>query len=303
MLNINTAAVLAGNTVTLDAASISNTALTLTTAAANTTLFTEDVNVSNWTLAGATGVTLGDGVDLTVSNLFLTGVALVTILGNVGVLNETFTVNAATTTSTINLSTLITSTNISSITANAGNGGSVVTSGSALDATGDNDATRGKTTINLAGGVDTVRLQDLDVITGDGGVLGSTVNSLNTGFDRIAAVIGNDAQNAGFLESAAANTAITVGANSVLEVNSIVDQLVFVTAANARALAKGAFGDGAAADDSYYTVVMYGNGNAYVWGMNFDQQAAAGLDNFDGANLLGVITGVAANSLSAANFA
>lgn len=156
-------------------------------------------------------------------------------------------------------------------------------------------------TLNIsAGGADVITVTNAAIAAADG--VAVTVTGFGADDDFIS--LGGAT---GFQTITAAGATTTMGANGVIEINSSVGELLAPSNADAgaaEALIASAIGDATsftAGQDA--TVVLYGNGNAYIYQMDVTT-AGADLEVGDIViELVGTLTGVAADSLIGGNFA
>jgi len=288
----------AGDTVKLDANSVSAADPVVWVGDANTEFeFTEDFNASNWTVTAGdfAKINLAADVDLTVSEKFLS-TSITQVLGDPAG-TETFTVNLSAGNTNADLSNITTVTNLDKITVNGSAGNNTIT-------LGDTDTVRAITTIDISqGGQDTIVIDNAGVAANGNNQVTIAGFQAGAGGDILTLKIAGTAA-ATFQEVTAAGAAVTAAPNGVIEIHANVGQAVdFTATANGGAietLIANALGAAAAGS---YNVIIYGTGGAGIYQATFAAAADLAVTDVTALELIGVLQGVAADSLTSANFA
>lgn len=263
---IDMTALTSNRTVTLDDASISNAApVTLLGDATTDLTFTTDTTATNWMLTAGdfNVVTLGAGVDLDVSERFLS-TTVTNVLGDLAG-TETLNISGSSFGSTIDMSNIVLTTDLNSINVTVGwIGDTILTSGA--------DATRGITRVNLSSPM----IPSSDVIINNqsmdnGGTRNVSISYFDVARDQIATKInGVAATGNGFTDSSLPPAFLQTGdVGEVLTSDFVLSNLYDLL---------GTTGALAIVNDSFLTFMGTNNGSTIVI---YDGTGSAGLYQVD----------------------
>jgi len=236
---------------------------------------------------------------------------------------ETFTVTATATatvdfnalntgvTSTINASTSTAALTIDVGTTNAAQDNLTVVDGQGDDTiiVQETDTSRSDQTISLAtGGNDTIQIIDADIdANADQRVI---INSFDVSNDKLNLDLDGAQTNAAFQTISTTGTALSVGANSIIEITSatVIDPSAVADNGSIETIIANAIGTTASAisvNDSF-AVILYDASNAYVYGVSMGAVAAAGevdLASITELEAIATLNGVTSGALDVINFA
>ncbi|TFH86521.1 DUF4214 domain-containing protein [Billgrantia azerbaijanica] len=255
------------------------------------TLALEDgANISGGTIAGFEQVGLADGGSFTVNAAQHNGITLSVGAGYDASGTETLTISDA-----------ITGTDVDAVE-------NYVLSANDDDFTftqADADATL--RTVDLGGGADTLTINNATIEATEANDY-VTVSNFQVGDDSISSQVAGTAHNSAYQTITSGGSNLTVGANSIVEIETDVATAITLTdvtdGGGIESLIASAVADSTSAGTNDLTFVVYdGSGNAGLYQANITT-SDADLNTADfGIELVGVFDGIGADALTAGNFA